>query len=181
MLQLIIDLINDIRKRGLGAVAGRYYGIYLGTVTDNADPDKKGRVQVYADIFPGSKNYKENPYNNWIPCKSLYAGSQMGMFFPPEIGSKVFIQFVDGDYGRPYYDGGTWAGEPSPYPSDHQTEKPTLRGIKTAQGFEITFQEDTENGKTGMWIMTPAGNKVNIVDKGDKAGILITSIKNKVE
>src|ERR1035437_3113939 len=110
MLALMKQVLGEIRDYGIGHVTGRYYGHYMCTVTHNDDPDMSGHIKVCGMIFPGSTNEESNPFTLWIPPKSSFVGNDSGEFFPPEVGGYVFVTFIDGDYGRPYYDGGFWNG-----------------------------------------------------------------------
>ena len=75
----------------------------LAEVTDNADPENLGRVQVQ---FAWQKS--RNKTTNWIRVRSLDAGSSetvsknRGFVFVPEIGDQVMVDFELGDPCRPY-------------------------------------------------------------------------------
>lgn len=61
-----------------------YLGVSKAIVTDNKDPDKKGRVRVLSPIFGETA---------WIP----YITVEDGFFGPPDIGSIVYIETDGGD------------------------------------------------------------------------------------
>jgi hypothetical protein len=168
MLELLRQVIGEIGKYGLGHVTGRYYGHYMCIVTDNEDPMKTGCVRLYGMIFPGSTNDSSNPYDLWIPPKSNYVGNSSGQFFPPEVGAYVFVTFIDGDYGRPFYDGGFWNEETVVPFKDVQTKKPSVRGIRTTTGYEIMFSEkNDENKENFLRVLTPSGHALKMDDKKD--------------
>lgn len=76
-------------------MAEQYFGKYRGTVTNNVDPLKLGRIQV---IVP---DVVESVPTNWaMPC---FAGP--GMFAVPSIGAAVWIEFEKGDAGYPVWTG----------------------------------------------------------------------------
>lgn len=185
MLQLIKQLLNDIRDSGLERLVNRYYGIYQCQVIDNNDTEKRGRIRVKGNVFPGSKEGAGGPKEEagldiWIPPKSYYTGVEHGIFFPPEENAYVFIAFVDGDYGRPFYDGGFWtsdAGSSKAPFQNIQTTVPSIRGIKTTTGYEVIFAEkNSENSSPYFKIRTP---KEQVIIFDDKDGVESVTLKDK--
>lgn len=81
-----------------------YLGEYHGIVTDNADPEKLGRVRVN---IPGLIE----PASGWaLPRGSGSGGAKgLGAYDVPPIGAAVFIGFAAGNIDEPYYSGG-WHG-----------------------------------------------------------------------
>ena len=80
----------------------RYYGKFRGTVINNLDPMKLGRVQAMVPdvsaLLPTS----------WaMPCLPI-AGKQMGAHFVPQVGSGVWIEFEHGDPDFPIWVGCFW-------------------------------------------------------------------------
>jgi hypothetical protein len=85
-----------------GGNAKRYYGKYRGTVIENIDPEQIGRVLVQVpDVFG------EIPASWAMPCVPA-AGIQSGCFIVPPIGSKVWVEFEQGDPDYPIWTGGFW-------------------------------------------------------------------------
>jgi hypothetical protein len=87
----------------------KYYGKYRGTVLNNVDPKKQGRIQaVVSDVsalLPTS----------WaMPCVPV-AGIQFGVFTVPMIGAGVWIEFEQGDPDFPIWVGSYW-GSPAEVP-----------------------------------------------------------------
>ena len=80
----------------------KFLGKYRGTVVQNDDPKKIGRVQV---IVPDVSNVA---LTSWaMPCLPI-SGIQTGMFAIPPIGSGVWIEFEQGDPDYPIWVGGWW-------------------------------------------------------------------------
>src|SRR3954447_2602663 len=80
----------------------RYYGKYRGTVINNLDPMKLGRIQAMVPdvsaLIPTS----------WaMPCLPI-AGKQMGAHFVPQVGSGVWVEFEQGDPDYPIWVGCFW-------------------------------------------------------------------------
>ncbi len=85
-----------------GGNANRYYGKYRGLVIQNIDPEQIGRVLVQVpDVFG------EVPASWAMPCVPA-AGIQSGCFIVPPIGSKVWVEFEQGDPDYPIWTGGFW-------------------------------------------------------------------------
>jgi hypothetical protein len=85
-----------------GGLAKRFYGKYRGTVINNIDPEQIGRVILQvADVLG------EIPSSWAMPCIPA-AGIQAGCFIVPPIGSKVWVEFEQGDPDSPIWTGGFW-------------------------------------------------------------------------
>ena len=79
----------------------QYFGKYRGKVVQNVDPENRGRIQVMAPGVMG-----ENP--NWaMPCLPV-AGIQMGTYVVPSIGANVWVEFEEGNPGKPIWSGCFW-------------------------------------------------------------------------
>lgn len=80
----------------------KYYGKYKGTVVNNIDPKQLGRIQVQVaevnGLVPGT----------WaMPCFPI-AGKQEGVFWVPQIGAGVWVEFEHGEPSKPIWVGGFW-------------------------------------------------------------------------
>jgi hypothetical protein len=84
-----------------GANGKKYLGKYRGMVTQNVDPERRGRLQVSVSdvsIIPGT----------WaMPCVPI-AGPQMGMFVIPPVNAGVWVEFEQGDSNYPIWVGCWW-------------------------------------------------------------------------
>jgi uncharacterized protein involved in type VI secretion and phage assembly len=99
---------QDIIRLLLEHVRGRHFGKYRGTVIDNADPKKKGRLKVSVPaVLPPS-------LADWaMPCVP-YAGNQVGLLAIPAVGSGVWVEFEAGDISFPIWVGCFWADDEAP-------------------------------------------------------------------
>ena len=81
--------------------ATKFYGKYRGTVVNNIDPLQIGRIQVSVpavSVIPGT----------WaMPCMPI-AGKQEGVFWVPQIGAGVWVEYEQGDPDYPIWVGGFW-------------------------------------------------------------------------
>ncbi|MDI3560165.1 phage baseplate assembly protein V [Bradyrhizobium sp. Arg816] len=85
--------------------SGKYYGVYQGTVTFNADPTFCGRLLLNVpDVLAFVPS-------TWAePCTLLSGptGPPMGVFMVPPVGAGVWVQFEQGDPDKPIWLGCRW-------------------------------------------------------------------------
>ena len=116
----------------------RYYGVYRAQVTDNKDPEFRGRVQVKVPIMG-----HQNPLTVWIDPSYVGAGANRGMFWAPEIGDPVRVTFDRGDSGQPILYISGWYGknylpEELGYSASGRPEK---KGFVTRLGHKLIFND----------------------------------------
>lgn len=135
----------------------RYYGKYRGTVFNNIDPLKQGRIMA---IVPDVSNTP----STWArPCVPV-AGLQMGALSIPPIRSKVWIEFEKGDPDYPIWVG-CWWGSAAEVPALAQTVLPALDGF--------TFQTTQQNGMLITDSPGPAGVKGGILLKSTSGATIM--------
>lgn len=79
-------------------------GVVIGTVSDNKDPDKQGRVRL---IFPW---LDDKFVSDWARTVQPGAGKNRGAVIVPEVGDEVLVAFEQGSFQRPYVLGGLYNG-----------------------------------------------------------------------
>ena len=105
--------------------ADRIYGMVIGIVTNNQDPDKLGRVKVR---FPWLSDEDES---QWARMLTPMAGDNRGMYFIPEVDDEVLVAFEQGDMRFPYILGALWNGEDKPPDGvDENIKSPRIDGFK---------------------------------------------------
>src|SRR5215472_353851 len=105
----------------------RIYGVVVGIVTNNQDPDGMGRVKVK---FPWLSDQDESW---WARIATVMAGSSRGSYFLPEVNDEVMVAFEHGDVRFPYVLGALWNGKDSP-PTTNSDGKNSIRLIKSRSG-----------------------------------------------
>jgi hypothetical protein len=80
------------------------YGIYRGTVENNLDPKRKGRVQVKVPALGDGGM-------TWAQACSPYAGDGVGLVTVPPKGAQVWVGFEGGDPDQAVLLGCFWNGE----------------------------------------------------------------------
>jgi uncharacterized protein involved in type VI secretion and phage assembly len=118
----------------------KYYGIYRGTVTNNQDPETRGRIQV---IVPSVGHVASAPPNVWVDPAFEIAGPDRGSFFPPEVDDSVRVAFENGNPSKPVIYWGGWYGQgelPSELGYDSNGD-PKMRGWVFRNGHVFVFNE----------------------------------------
>jgi uncharacterized protein involved in type VI secretion and phage assembly len=141
--------------------AGRVYGVVMGIVTNNQDPDKMGRVRVK---FPWLSDDHESW---WARIATPMAGPNRGIYFLPEVDDEVLVAFEHGDVRFPYVVGALWNGKDSP-PENNSDGKNNLRLIHSRSGHLVRL--DDKDGD----------EKIEIIDKTGNNSITIKSSDNSI-
>ena len=116
----------------------RYLGLYEGTVVDNADPMKCGRVRV---MVPGFIE----PASAWAEPVGAGGSAAKGELAVPEKGATVVLQFLMGDPDRPKYQPGHWGkGEQLTYVGSVSAKDAHLVHIVETKSFDIVM--DSRSG-----------------------------------
>jgi hypothetical protein len=100
----------------------RFFGKYRGTVVNNVDPQKMGRIMVSVPDVSGI-----SPSTWAMPCVPVL-GMQMGLFTVPQIGSGVWVEFEQGNPDYPVWSG-CFAGSAADIPAAAQPIVPPISGI----------------------------------------------------
>ena len=126
----------------------------MARVTDNADPEGKGRVQVQMNWQTG------NMHTDWIRVMTPDGGgcrdgveTNRGFVFIPEVGDHVLVDFRHGDPNRPYVMGSLFNGRTGVGGGEGNVSKT----IVTRSGHTLAFN-DMENGNWGITLKDAKGN-----------------------
>jgi uncharacterized protein involved in type VI secretion and phage assembly len=95
-------------RRAAPQPAGLVNGVAVAVVTDNRDPNGRGRVKVR---FPW---YEKPSESYWARIAVPAAGKQQGAYFVPAIGEEVLVAFERGDLRFPVVIGALWSGKDPP-------------------------------------------------------------------
>lgn len=130
-----------------------YYGKYRGVVTDNQDPQGKGRIKARVPDVKGDHE------TSWaLPCVP-YAGDQVGWFMLPPVNALVWIEFENGDWDRPIWSGCFWDDGQVPA----SPAVPETKVLKTASA---TITINDQPGSSGITIETNNGLKIVMDSNG---------------
>jgi uncharacterized protein involved in type VI secretion and phage assembly len=158
------------------------YGVVVGIVTNNQDPEQMGRAKVN---FPWLDS---NDESYWARIATFMGGKERGAYFLPEIGDEVLVSFEHGDVHQPYILGSLWNGQDKP-PETNSDGKNNKRIIKSRSGHKIILDDTQGNEK--VEILTNAGHaivlddssgneKIEIKDKTGNNSISIDSAQNSL-
>lgn len=132
----------------LGELGSRpqFFGKYRGTVSDNLDPQKRGRLQVSVPAVLGD-------VSAWaMPCVP-YAGPNLGFYAMPEIGTGVWVEFEAGDVSFPIWSGCFWADGDV----DSADADPKIKFLKTKK---FTLRVDDGNGE--IVVKNDSGSEITL-------------------
>jgi uncharacterized protein involved in type VI secretion and phage assembly len=148
---ILLDALLDMSGK---AADTRLFGLVVGVVTNNQDPDDLGRVKVR---FPWLSDAEES---HWARI-----AAPGGTYFLPEVDNEVLVAFEHGDPRFPYVLGVLWNGKDAP-PTTNSDGKNNLRLIKSRSGHVVKLND--EDGK----------ETIEIIDKTGKNSIVIDTAKN---
>jgi uncharacterized protein involved in type VI secretion and phage assembly len=157
MSNSLIDLLTPENAHG----NNRIYGVVMGIVTNNQDPDKMGRVRVK---FPWLSDDDESW---WARIATPMAGPGRGVYFLPEVEDEVLIGFEHGDIRFPYVLGALWNGQDAP-PGNNDDGKNNIRLIHSRSGHLVRLDD------------TDGDEKIEIIDKTGNNSITIKSSDNSI-
>jgi uncharacterized protein involved in type VI secretion and phage assembly len=124
---------------------GHHFGKYRGTVTDNKDPDNRGRLKVHVpSVLQAVESWA-------MPCVP-YAGNKVGFYSLPEVGTGVWVEFEAGDASMPIWTGFFWG--------DNELPDPGGAPIKIWKTNKVTIRIDDDNDELKMEVTS--GSKITI-------------------
>jgi uncharacterized protein involved in type VI secretion and phage assembly len=159
----LLDVLLDMSEK---AADPRLFGLVVGVVTNNQDPDGLGRVKVR---FPWLSDDEES---HWARIAVPMGGKERGTYFLPEVDDEVLVAFEHGSPSFPYVLGALWNGKDVP-PTTNDDGKNNLRLIKSRSGHVIKLND--EDGKETVEIVDKKGNSIVI----DTAKDTLTITTNK--
>lgn len=128
-------------------------GLHLGQVTDNDDPDSRGRIKVQIVTIG---------LELWCQTTSASAGDGYGVSLLPKLDELVVVAFVGAEF--PVVLGALWSGQGQQPENAAPVEDNYL--IKTPGGTELRMDDSTPS----LEIKTGSGYRVSI---DDNAGEII--------
>jgi type VI secretion system secreted protein VgrG len=117
-------------------------------IKDNNDPEGLGRVRVEFYWASGSTS------SDWMRVIQAYSGEGRGMYWRPEIGDEVMVNFEGGNIQCPYVSGSHYNGKAKPEFFDPEN---MIKAIRMRFGQLLKFIE-----KVGIWLSDPSGNELHM-------------------
>jgi Type VI secretion system/phage-baseplate injector OB domain len=138
----------------------RYYGKYRGTVINNIDPMRLGRIQVQVPDVHGVV-----PSTWAMPCV-VSSGIQNGMLWVPMIGAGVWVEFEQGNSDYPIWVGGWW-GSAAEVPALSQIAPPGVSALVIQTALQNGVLVSDVPGPTGgVRLKSPLGASIIVNDTG---------------
>lgn len=144
-----------------GRSGTRFFGVMVGIVTNNVDPEGMGRIKVR---FPW---LSDNDESHWARVVSPMAGNGRGLYFLPEVDDEVLISFEQGLVEMPYVMGSLWNGVDQP-PESNANGENNKRTIKSRSGHIIRLDD------------TDGAEKIEIIDKTGTNSIVFDTATNAI-
>jgi hypothetical protein len=164
---------RKIGAAGLTQHNDKFYGNYRGTVMDNVDPDKLGRIKV--KIYPMLSGVETENLPWAVPAMPLSsgAGENYGSFYVPEVGTNVWVFLEAGDIYQPVFFAEATDGlKGLPVDIDEDYPSTTVTETKTGIVIKINRKEGNEN----VLVEHPKGSFIEMDKDGN---IFITSAVDK--
>jgi uncharacterized protein involved in type VI secretion and phage assembly len=163
-------MIEDSVVRLLDKTENRYYGKYTAFVNDNSDPENRGRLRLQVPSVLGSV------ISGWaLPCTPFGGVAGQGIFFVPDVGAGVWVEFEGGDPDYPIWVGTFWSKPGGttevPKPADSQSP-PTSKIIATKNH---TIELADADGSEAIKVTDSKNNNVIVLDSN---GISIQDANN---
>lgn len=154
---------------GAGA-ADRLCGLVNAVVSDNRDPEDRGRLKV---SFPWlDKEY----VSDWARATGM-GGAGGGGMFGPEVGDEVLVGFEQGRVDRPFVLGGLYNGQDKP--SDHDVPlvdstsgTVNRRSLVDRSGDRLELLDAAGGGPQGVRLSTGDGKVTLHLDRKDTKVVL---------
>ena len=140
---------------------GRFFGVVVGIVTNNRDPDGMHRVKLR---FPWLDADHES---HWARVTAAMAGNGRGTYFLPEADDEVLVAFEHGSLEHPFVIGALWNGKDKP-PESNSNGQNDNRTIRSRSGHVVRLHDEAGN------------ERIEVIDKTSNNSIVIASSENKI-
>ena len=173
-----VDIEEELRQ---SLQPRQFLGKYRGTVINNEDPLRMGRIQA---IVP---DVSETLPTGWaMPCVP-FAFIQMGLYVLPPLQAGVWIEFEQGDPDYPIWSGGWWGEGQMPLLQTSDAALPATPNVVIQNGINTILVHGTPGPGNGIILsagphtpplaprieITPTGIKLTV---GPTVGIEITPL-----
>jgi phage protein D len=131
----LVDLATPSKRKSWGN------SVVRGVVTNNQDPDKRGRVRCKYPALSGDNE------GDWAPVIGPSAGKDRGLMMTPQVGDEVVVAFEHDDVHFPYVLGSVWNGQGKPGDLSQQDgsfviQSDKFMNMKSADSISIKSEKD---------------------------------------
>lgn len=142
----------------------RYYGKYRAFVSDNADPEKRGRCKLVIPSVMGET------VSDWaLPCTPYGGTADLGFLAVPPVDAQVIAEFMEGDISSPLWTGAFWRTADEVPAEFGANDEPTAKVMKTDSGHLLHFED-----KDGEETITLRSSAEGIVEMDHNGSIALT-------
>jgi uncharacterized protein involved in type VI secretion and phage assembly len=159
---------SEMAVRLLERIDSRFYGKYRAFVSDNADPENRGRLRLQIPDALG-----DTIISGWaLPCAPYGGAPGLGFFFIPDKNAGVWVEFEQGDLDYPVWVGTFWAkpGGTTEVSDPAGSQSPPTSKIIQTTNHKIEFAD-----ASGSEAITITDNVNSNVVTLDKNGVTITT------
>jgi uncharacterized protein involved in type VI secretion and phage assembly len=164
--------MNGMDLSGIPPHVNQLYGVVIGIVTNNKDPENLGRVKLK---FPWLSEEEESP---WARISTAMAGKEMGCYFLPEVDDEVLVAFAHGQVAFPYVIGSLWNGKQRP-PTHNEDGKNNQRSITSRSGHTVIL--DDTKGEEKIVVQDTTGQNSIIIDSKTDTMTIVANQDIKIE
>ena len=110
-------------------------GVYVGTVVNNCDPARQGKVLVRIPVLD---------QEIWARMAGIGGGPDAGFFYTPRVDDEVLVGLNQNDPNDGFILGGLWNTQDSPpvsSPLEVTTKRTIKTGLKAGTGHEVEFDD----------------------------------------
>lgn len=164
----ITDLLTDSTEHlqpALGAFT-------MGIVSENSNSEHPGMVRVEFATWEQGKNISD-----WVPVLQSYAGKSYGAHLLPEVGDKVLLGFLGGDYREPFVMGSFFPAGAG-FPKDSFKDKNESKLFATKGGVRVCLSDEAD--KQALSVTTPKGLTLTVSDDGGRIELTDEKAENKL-
>ncbi|MDQ6966565.1 MAG: phage baseplate assembly protein V [Mariprofundaceae bacterium] len=145
-------------KQLFDKVQNKYYGKYRGFVSDNLDPEHRGRLCLIIPSVLGEE------VTGWaLPCLPFGGLAGQGLFTVPEPGAQIWVEFEEGELSNPIWTGTFWQQD-GDAPAQQDGDEPSRRTLKTPSGHYLEFED--KEGKEYIRLEHMQGSSLEIDKNG---------------
>jgi uncharacterized protein involved in type VI secretion and phage assembly len=146
---------------------GKKYGVYVGIVTDNKDPEGGYRVRVRIPSQANGDAGGENSESTfWYRVGTFGAGNDRGEYNLPENGDEVLLAFENGEMSHGYVITTLWNGKSNKSIGNNSDGKNHVRWYKSRSGHVFKFCDDPD--KKSVLLQTKTGHTILLDDDEEK-------------
>lgn len=135
------------------------YGKYRGTVVNNLDPLRIGRLQASVPDVLGTTT------SSWALPSLPFAGPQAGVHVVPPVGAGVWVEFEQGDPDFPIWTG-CWWGSAAEVPALAAAPPPLHNIVLQTPGQHAIVVSDVPGPQGGITLRSATGALIVVSDIG---------------